>query len=456
MTERNHEGLHEALRYPLFSALFQRRSRRVSKGLGTLHAGGLTFTGVQKAQPLDALEEALLIAATGTTGITIPDMPFETPEGERLLGTPMLEVVGRAASSPDNAQATYFFLINDSGTYFLKRPDVVDPKYVHGLLTPDALVAYVDQCKVRVLDQRLDLPREFPCYVGRNRFVSNVPGSTILVPVVDLTKQYINGLFYLLSQTDGYRPTFIDDWNCFRTAGCGRWVKRGFLNRAYPIPLGMMNTFRIHVEADLLIQNLLLVIQAMGLGGWVHAAFAGPYLLGDPESRERYGPGLGFRYEIPQFSLMRLIRRPFTPLPAWRPNPVGLDGVLQGYCPPYYPDMATAVDAVVAGKYGKDGIYAHGSPIESVFRSGFGNTYLEEVPHLDPRVIECCKDICTYIFRTYGRFPAHVDAMYVPGIWVQAHHLDLEYYDQFYMNGYSSTQARHQTLWHSWPIHKCP
>lgn len=62
--------------------------------------------------------------------------------------------------------------------------------------------------------------------------------------------------------------------------------------------------------------------------------------------------------------------------------------------------------------------------------------------------IACTKDICNYIYETYGRFPAHVDAMYVPGVWVQAHHLDLEYYDKLFVGGYTETQADHQQLWH--------
>lgn len=444
-----HRGFEEALRYPLFSAIFHRRSRRISKGLPALRAGQLSYSSTQEAQPLSAIEEAMLVAATGITGVTMPDMPFEAPNGEKLLGSPMLELFGRAASSPDNCQATHFFLVNDTGTYLLKRPDVVDPYFLQGELTPEKLIQYTELCKVKLLDKRLDLPREFPCYIGRNRFVSNVPGSTILVPVVDLTKQYINGMMYLLSQAEGFRPTFIDDWNFYGKAGCSKWVRNGFLNKDYPIPLGMMNTFRIHVEADLLLQNLLLSIQAMGLGGWVHAAFAGPYLLGAPDSRGKYGQALGFRFEKPKFKLGRLLRKPVTPLPAWQPNPVGLDGVLEGYCPPYYKNMSDAVDALIQHKYGNGGLYRDPKYFDNVFKPGLTQTYLDEVPRYTPDVIQCCKDICTYIYDTYGRFPAHVDAMYVPGIWVQAHHLDLEYYDKFYVNGYSETQAKHQELWHS-------
>lgn len=445
----NHEyqGFQAALRYPLFSAIFNRRSRRISKGIASIPAGSLSYTSKQESQPLSPLEEALLIAATGITGVTMPDMPFKTEDGKNLVGSPMLEINGRAASSPDNAQATHFFLINDSGTYFLKPPKDIEPNYFHGELNPDKLIEYTEKCKFKILNQRLDFPRQYPCYLGRNRYVSNVPGSTILVPIVDMTKQYINGMMYLLSQDDGYRPTFIDDWNFYRQAGVKKWVKNGFLNPELPIPLGLMGTFRIHVEADLLMQNLLLAIQAMGLGGWIHAAFAGPILLGDSEYAPKYGSGLNFRFQNPNKPLRQLFKF-ITPLPAWRPNPVGLDNIIEGFCPPYYENMSDAIDALLEEKYGKEGIYQNSKNFDKIFKPGLANRFLTEVPHYSKEVIACTKDICNYIYETYGRFPAHVDAMFVPGVWVQAHHLDLDYYDQFYQEGYSETQANHQNIWH--------
>jgi hypothetical protein len=442
-------GLQEALGYPFFSALFNRRSRRISRGIGSVPAGSLSYTSSRPPQPLTPLEEAVLIAVTGITGITLPDMPYETADGEKLAGTPMLEVTGRSASSPDNAQATHFFLINDTGTYLLREPEDPDPDRWRDGVTPESLIAAAESCKVRVLDHRLDFPREYPCYIGRNRYVSNLPGSTILVPVVDLTRQYINGLMFVLSHHDGPRPTPIDDWNFYRMAGVKKWVKSGFLDKNLKLPLGFMGTFRIHVEAELLIQNILLTIQALGLGGWVHAAFPGPILLGDPDpDYARYGKGLGFRYEKPRTGILRRLLKPVTPLPAWRANPVGLDGLLEGYCPPYYPSMSAAVDALVEHKYGKSGVYSETSELKQAFQPGKGEVFLEEVPHYPPEVVECTRDICNYIYDTYGRFPAHVDAMFVPGIWVQAHHLDLDYYDALYEHGYSSTQARHDELWH--------
>ena len=77
---------------------------------------------------LSELEEAILISAIGLTGNSLPDRPFESPTGQKILGTPNLNFPGRAAGSTDNAQATHFFLINDSGVYYLKRLDGVDLK----------------------------------------------------------------------------------------------------------------------------------------------------------------------------------------------------------------------------------------------------------------------------------------------------------------------------------------
>jgi hypothetical protein len=445
------DGFRKALEYPLFSAIFNRRTRRVSKGISSIPAGSLSYTSNQKPQPLSPLEEALLIASTGITGICMHDTPFQTDKGVDITMSVMLNIQGRAASSPDNAQATHFFLINDEGTYLLKKPDDIDPyMFARDGFTEASLVEYASKCKVKVQDGRLEFPREFPCYIGTNKYLSNVPGSTILVPVVDMTKYYINVLLFLLGQEGpGSRGTYIDDWRFYRKAGVKKWENNGFINsKLPPCPLGWMGTFRVHIEADLLMQKILLSIQAMGLGGWIHASFFGPLLLGDPDYTQ-YGPGLRFRYEKPSFSLLRLLLRPVTPLPAWRPNPVGLDGLLQGYCPPYYENMSAAVDAFIKTKEGASGIYTSADQsLKEIYKPGLSEKFLQDVPRDSPEAIACTKDICNYIFDSYGRFPAHVDAMHVPGVWIQAHHLDLDYYDKLFAGGYTQTQADHQRLWH--------
>ena len=84
----------------------------------------------RRPQPLSPLEEAMLISVTGVTGVNLPDRPFEDDQKHPILGTPNMSFTGRAAGSTDNSQATSFFMINDSGTYFLRKlkPDEVRPK----------------------------------------------------------------------------------------------------------------------------------------------------------------------------------------------------------------------------------------------------------------------------------------------------------------------------------------
>ena len=71
--------------------------------------------------PLSALEEAVLIVTTGLTGFMLHDGPLDLPRGGKGLGTPMVQTPARAAGSPDNTQATSFFLINDSGVWLIKK-----------------------------------------------------------------------------------------------------------------------------------------------------------------------------------------------------------------------------------------------------------------------------------------------------------------------------------------------
>src|SRR5271156_7184859 len=111
----DHAGFDAMSKYPLFEALHKRRSRRISVGLQSVPAGSNTYTSNAKPQPLSELEEAILISATGLTGLTLPDRPYESTTGEKILGTPNLNFPGRAAGSTDNAQATHFFLFNDTG-----------------------------------------------------------------------------------------------------------------------------------------------------------------------------------------------------------------------------------------------------------------------------------------------------------------------------------------------------
>ena len=115
--------------------------------------------------------------------------------------------------------------------------------------------------------------------------------------MVDLSRQYINGMMYLLTQPEGARPTIVDDRNFYRMAGVKKWVESGFLNKDIKLPLGTIWAMRTQIEADLLLQNLMLTADAMGLGAWIHASIAPPVLLGDPKFREPVRLDAGVRLD---------------------------------------------------------------------------------------------------------------------------------------------------------------
>src|SRR5437867_200130 len=268
-----HPGLQALLDRPLIETIWHRRTHRVSRG-SNVAAGGMSYESANRRKPLTPLEEAVLIALTGCTGLTMPDRPFNDPrDGKPIMAKPNVNMPGRTAGSPDNAQGTHFFMINDSGTYFLRKLPL-DGNADGDPFDPDRLLKRAEMAKVKLLDQRIDVPngnRDFPAYLDSNRFLSNLPGTTVFFPVVDLSRQYINGMMYLLTQPEGARPTVVDDRNFYRVAGVKKWVQSGFLNKDMKLPLSAIWAMRTQIEADLLLQNLMLTADAMGLGAWIHA-----------------------------------------------------------------------------------------------------------------------------------------------------------------------------------------
>ncbi|GAA3823096.1 hypothetical protein ACFS5L_09485 [Streptomyces phyllanthi] len=450
---REHPGLEDLLRRPLLETVWRRRTHRVSRG-ASVPAGSMSHTSAHSPLPLSELEEAVLIAITGCSGLTMPDRPFDDPrDGKPIMAKPNLTMAGRTAGSPDNAQGTHFFMINDTGTYYLRKL----PPAPGESFDADTLIARARESKVKVLDHRLDVAegqRDFPAYLDSNRFLSNLPGTTLFFPVVDLSHQYINALMYLLTQPDGARPTFVDDRNLYRPAGVKKWVDNGFLNKDLKLPLGALGPMRTQIEADLLLQNLMLTAEAMGLGAWIHATINPQIALGDPKFSRRYGRMLGFTFVTPRWRLADLWRW-HIPLPKYarvRSHPVGLrspDGepLIEAACPPAYGSMSEAVDAVVRAKFGQGGTYADKDLFARIYKEDYGQRYLAEASEYEERVIDCARDVCEYVLRTHRRFPAHTDAIHVPGVWLQAHHVETEYYERHFVNGLTDAHRGHAEVW---------
>jgi hypothetical protein len=53
-----------------------------------------------------------------------------------------------------------------------------------------------------------------------------------------------------------------------------------------------------------------------------------------------------------------------------------------------------------------------------------------------------------YVYDTFGKFPGTVPSMFVI-MYLQAHHLDLDFYDIFYRpDAYLKTHDQHLSEWH--------
>jgi len=164
--------------------------------------------------------------------------------------------------------------------------------------------------------------------------------------------------------------------------------------------------------------NIFLATEAMGIGGWMHCGFLSLGVM----------RALGFRM--------------VEGAAGSYPNPVGCDGVLEGFCPPYHRDMDAAVDAALESLAGgRTAAMQPHAMVEEAYRAA-----ILDVP--SAAGIACAKSVCRYIYETYGRFPASVDAMHL--MWfMQAHHLDVGYYRCHYVpDALSPRHAEHMAAWH--------
>lgn len=434
-----HPGLQSA--WPLFDIIFKRRSRRFAMG-AEIPGGPTKYKSRFAPMPLDELEEALLVeAATGVTGRVLADLPFRDDKEREAGGNTILTWLGLTFASPCNSHEARLIYWNDEGTYFIKFENIQPTKTLEfeGPADQEKVLHHFRAARVKLFDGRPQYPRRYPVMLPFNLWDSDIPGSTIFLPVLDTTEESINALLLMVGWPDGGIAVVDDIQGGGRYAGCERWVREGLLKEKLTMPLSLLGIVSI-IEAGFMEQNLQLAVQAMGLGGWVHATSNPLVLLGGTPLAK----GLGFRFITPKYG-QRARGGAGVGVPSVAPIPVGLDGILETHLPVYYGSMDKAVDHIVEKKFGAGGIY---TPACSQIAVRGAEGFASGVPVYSEAQVQCVKDICNYCWETYGRFPVAYDPI-VTTAWFQAHHLDLEFYDRFYgPESYTETQARHMELWH--------
>jgi len=417
------ELLDKVWEYPLFDALYGRRTRRFGLGFA-IAEGPFRYQSRHAPVPLTETEEALLVAAgAGVSGLALWDQ--SRPSAYRA---------GGARTFPSTSPATHrtqLLFTNDQGVYAIdaahasaSRPRQIETTTERAC----ALELYRDHRK-ELQRGRLDIPRRVPPMCGHNLWDSNRPGSTLFMPVCDVSASLISLIAQFVDPTlgrfaDGNRGTHIvDDRHGFRPAGTEPWLKSGFLDAENTLPLSLLERQACYFtfsEPAAICQNIFLATEALGLGGWMHCGFLSLEIL----------KLLGFRVVSPNGT---------TTLP----NPIGLDGILEACCPPYFPSMDAAVEAVLAPMPEK--LSRPADPMPYLLSQA---QHRASTVKVSDEGIACTKAICNYIFETYSRFPGGTDAMHLMWL-IQAHHIDTDFYDRHFRAGaYGPTHASHMATWH--------
>lgn len=421
------EGLDRAVEHSFYDAVFQRRSRRFGLGM-EIEKGPLRYKSRHDPVPLSELEEAILVwTGLGIKNINLSDFPPH-------VGLDLeMQFTSKTIPALGDVHRTELFYTNDEGLYMIKMHDK-RPEDFEGLekMTrrerTDRILELFRESKIRLSDGRADLPSKPPGIAAHNLWNVNKPGTTVFMPVTDLSACIIN-LYFFYMRPD-HRFNFVDELHGLRPPGTAGWLEKGFLDASKRMPL---------VEAELRFangyiaeqafmgQNMVLALQTLGLGGWLFSGFASMFMLGGTP----FHRGLGFRFATPKIQG-----------DSGNPNPVavGRDDLFQAFCPPYYGDMGEAVEAFNDMKW--TNWESHKLP----YKDPAG--VLGEIERPSRDEIQVVKDICNYVYDTYGRFPAFSDPMFLRFM-VQAHHLDLDFYDKYYPPGaYTEAHRNHFRNWH--------
>jgi len=417
--------------YPLFDAIMGRRSRRFGLGMEMVE-GPFKYSSGKEPIPLDNLETAMLVAAaTATTGPILAETQY--PGG-------MVKTIGKPYPSAMGSHRARMFFTNDDGVFVVNGDQAKMTQMREYVAAGDRekILGFYDTYVQKLDDKRLDVPSAEPGIWPHNQWVTNKPGTTIFMPVVDLTKDMIKFLLNLCDAEAGRYSGkgggyfVVDDRNGMRPCGNQKWADSGFLSKSKVMTLSRLEQLLASgmlAEGAFMGQLQVLAMQAMGLGGWLYGGFSSLVVLGGtPMAR-----GLGFKF----------VQAKHDPFPI----PVGRDGVFEGFCPPYYPSMDEAVDAALAGATmsmsdwkAKGMVTPHKSGDEA---------FDAATVQASANGIACVKDICRYIYDEYGKFPATVDPMQLT-LFIQSHHLDLDFYDEHMKPGaYGETHRQHFHRWHN-------
>jgi len=426
----NPGALRRAGRFPALQAILSRRSRRFA--LGAELTGPLAYRSAHDPLPLAIEEEAILVAAgTGITGVARDEWPFVDADGRRTGAEKLASYTGRTYPSPLAQHGTELFWTNDEGVFVLPQRGVMPTAYTQLADQTERTELYRRATKLQ--DGRLHIPRAVPNLFGLNHWIANAEGSTLFIPISDVTRQCLSAMLLYFDDPHRY---YIHDPHLGGDP-LAPLVREGWFEATHPVDLWDFERWQMvdmnGVEAGLMVQNLLIATQALGLGGHPFSGGKGRVTMGGQKHWHAVGGtgpagSLGFAFHrVPDDA----------PVGAGQSIPIGLPGLFEGYVPPFHATIEDAVDAVVSVRRNERGVTPWR---DAAIAAG--------IPGPSDEAVEATKLLASYVWDRYGRFPATIDP-FLTTVWYQAHHLDVDFYDRFYPRAAVPDHIRnHIREWH--------
>lgn len=385
--------------------------------------GPLAFASGAQPVPLSEVEQALLSwAGIGPNGVALADVPVQGA----LSG--LLSWAGRTIPASSADSSVDLFIVDDSGVSMYRPvPDRVAPQEI---ASPGdyAKILHWYKGRTQVSDRRPDVGwftapegTHNVNAMGPGQYNLNRPGATWFLPVGDVGLEWFN----LLLSSYEWSGFYLMDTDTQKAAGCEPWIRPGFLEVGFPIPVFDELALMMHSsQAACAVQNIRLACESLGLGAWAVGSYADDLVMGAyPEVAQ----GLGFQF----------LERDPDRNPSATVTCTGLPGIKEATVVPSarFPTAESVIEHVRNLRYKPGGPLDRDGSFAARAGGPFNQLAMREIledpkSHIADWVAEAAIDTVKYVVAKYGCCPAYVNPMRAK-FSVQVHHVDSEFYRRF-------------------------
>src|SRR5262245_38174269 len=140
---------------------------------------------------------------------------------------------------------TALFFTNDSGVYVIPPARMWATK-IREIETVEERQNMLALYRQQLDQRRLEIPRRSPPLFGHNMWDCSLPGTTLFMPVCDVSLALIS----LINLVDGEQGRYVrghgggmnivDDRHGFRPAGTEQWLGSGLIDKEKILPLSIL------------------------------------------------------------------------------------------------------------------------------------------------------------------------------------------------------------------------